>query len=226
MKRSEVNKIIREAEQFFHDHQWHLPKWCSWSMEQWREHHALCEDVFSRQLGWDVTDFGKGDFLSYGLLLITLRNGTPAAQGTGYAEKIMMVRESQETPLHFHWGKQEDIINRGGGKLVFELYLSTDAEGLAEYPFTITRDGVCLQVEPGVPVILDPGESLTIDSRVYHRFYALKGHGPVLCGEVSLVNDDARDNHFFEEVKRFPELDEDEAPYRLLVGDYASLACP
>ncbi len=223
MKRSEINQFIKEAEQFFQKHQWHLPRWCGWNLQQWREHHEACEDLFSGRLGWDLTDFGKGDYLRFGLLLVTLRNGRPDSQGKCYAEKIMMVREAQETPLHFHWSKQEDIINRGGGKLVFELFLSTDTEGLADYPFTLARDGVSIPVEPGAPVVLDPGESLTIDQRVYHRFYALPGHGPVLCGEVSSVNDDDRDNRFYEQIDRFPDIYEDEAPYRLLVSDYASI---
>jgi len=43
----------------------------------------------------------------------------------------------------------------------------------------------------------------------------------VLIGEVSMVNDDANDNRFFEVIGRFPEIEEDEKPVRLLVNDYA-----
>ncbi len=42
----------------------------------------------------------------------------------------------------------------------------------------------------------------------------------VMIGAVSAVNDDSRDNLYYEEQKRFPEIEEDEAPYRLLVSDY------
>ena len=46
--------------------------------------------------------------------------------------------------------------------------------------------------------------------------------GRVLLGEVSVVNDDVNDNRFHQAVGRFPEIEEDELPYRLLVGDYVS----
>ena len=48
------------------------------------------------------------------------------------------------------------------------------------------------------------------------------GH-PVLVGEVSMVNDDNLDNRFYEPIGRFPEIEEDEPPLYLLVGDYESI---
>jgi D-lyxose ketol-isomerase len=44
----------------------------------------------------------------------TLRNGSPngVPYEKCYAEKIMHVRDGQVTPMHFHWRKREDIINR------------------------------------------------------------------------------------------------------------------
>ena len=42
----------------------------------------------------------------------------------------------------------------------------------------------------------------------------------VLIGEVAKVNDDANDNCFLDPVGRFPEIEEDEPPLQLLVGDY------
>ena len=41
-----------------------------------------------------------------------------------------------------------------------------------------------------------------------------------MIGEVSAVNDDHNDNVFHEPQLRFPVIEEDEAPYRLLVSDY------
>jgi len=35
-----------------------------------------------------------------------------------------------------------------------------------------------------------------------------------------VVNDDARDNRFHEPAGRFPEIEEDASPFRLLVTDY------
>ena len=42
----------------------------------------------------------------------------------------------------------------------------------------------------------------------------------VLAGEVSRVNDDHTDNRFLEKAGRFPAIEEDAPPLRLLVGDY------
>jgi D-lyxose ketol-isomerase len=55
---------------------------------------------------------------------------------------------------------------------------------------------------------------------MYHRFYGEPGKGKVLVGEVSKVNDDTTDNCFYENVGRFPEIEEDEEPLHLLGSDY------
>ncbi len=129
----------------------------------------------------------------------------------------MIAKNGQVTPLHFHWDKMEDIINRGGGDLVFELYNATDDEKLDDTTVYYTQDGISRSTEPGKPVVLKPGESLTLPAYLYHKFYGDKG--PVMIGEVSMVNDDARDNRFLE-VGRFPEIEEDTAPDYLLCNDY------
>jgi D-lyxose ketol-isomerase len=137
-----------------------------------------------------------------------------------YAEKIMIVEENQETPMHYHWSKMEDIICRGGGNLVIELYNSTPDNSFDTTPVTVKVDGVVRTVEPGGKVTLAPGESICLEQGIYHRFYGEEGKGTVLVGEVSAVNDDANDNCFREPVGRFPVIDEDEKPVHLLVSDY------
>ena len=62
---------------------------------------------------------------------------------------------------------------------------------------------------------------MTLPVGVYHSFYGEKGSGQVMIGEVSAVNDDHTDNVFYEKLPRYPEIQEDEEPYRLLVTDYA-----
>ena len=52
------------------------------------------------------------------------------------------------------------------------------------------------------------------------KFWAKKGKGKILIGEVSGVNDDRVDNKFLEEIGRFPEIEEDEEPLYLLYDDY------
>ena len=44
----------------------------------------------------------------------------------------------------------------------------------------------------------------------------------MLLGEVSQCNDDNNDNRFEPPVGRFPTIEEDEAPYRLLCNEYPS----
>ena len=47
-----------------------------------------------------------------------------------------------------------------------------------------------------------------------------KGTGAVLLGEVSQCNDDECDNRMLPPVGRFPAVEEDEPPYRLLCFEY------
>ena len=115
----------------------------------------------------------------------------------------------------------EDIINRGGGNLVVELYNATPDEQLDTTPVRYRIDGIERVVQPGERIIVRPGQSICMEQYVYHRFYGEEGKGTVMVGEVSQCNDDTSDNRFYESVGRFPEIDEDEEPLRLLVADYA-----
>ena len=223
MKRSTINAQIREAKAFMDEHRFHLPPFAFWTPEDWRAKGPEVSEIVDNGLGWDITDFGSGDFERCGLFLFTVRNGHPdnwtTMTGKLYAEKIMIVGVDQVTPYHFHWNKMEDIINRGGGDLLIRLYNATEDDRLADTPVTVSVDGVQHTVEAGTLVRLTPGESISLPTRLYHQFW---GSGErVLVGEVSLVNDDAADNRFLESRGRFPEIVEDEAPLHLLVTDYA-----
>ncbi|QJB55890.1 D-lyxose/D-mannose family sugar isomerase [Pseudodesulfovibrio sp. zrk46] len=219
MKRSEINALIRDAKAFYNSFQFRLPPWAFWSPEDWKGKGDT--EVVQNQLGWDLTDYGAGEFEKKGLILFTIRNGNLMTdKSKKYAEKIMIVRESQICPMHFHWAKTEDIINRGGGNLVVELYGSTPDEELSDEPITVLIDGMPREVQPGGKVILTPGESIFLEQGMYHRFYGEPGKGKVLVGEVSSVNDDNTDNRFHNQQARFPEIEEDEAPLHLLCTDY------
>lgn len=222
MKRSEINAIIRDAHAFIEAHRFHLPPFAYWTPDTWRAKGPDVREIVERRLGWDITDFGQGNYAARGLFLFTLRNGTPEnlkrGQGKLYAEKLLIVDVDQVTPLHFHWLKTEDIINRGGGDLVVQLYDATENEGLAGSDVTVSVDGVRRTVAAGGTVVLRPGESITLEPYCYHAFWGARSR--VLVGEVSTVNDDATDNRFYEPVGRFPRIDEDEPPLYLLVNDY------
>ena len=220
MKRSEINKLIREALDFFDSMNFKLPPWANWSPDNWKKNRENCDEIFRNQLGWDLTDFGTDDFSGTGLLLFTIRNGNLKFDQKPYAEKIMIVGEGQVTPMHFHWSKMEDIINRGGGNLMMELYHSDDNEEFTDQPFEVSMDGIRKVLDPGSIVRLSPGESITLTQGLYHKFYGESGKGKVMVGEVSAVNDDHTDNRFHEDLGRFPEIVEDEPPVHLLVSDY------
>jgi D-lyxose ketol-isomerase len=198
-----------------------LPPWAFWRREDWLRNKHLAHEIKALRLGWDLTDFGYGDFYHVGLLLFTLRNGIVNQPGTrDYAEKAMIVRVEQLTPLHFHWHKMEDIINRGGGNLVVEMWNSTPAENLADTPVTVMVDGMARTRQPGERLVLTPGESVTLPPRLYHQFYGEPKIGMVLVGEVSRVNDDSKDNRFHKPTGRFPTIEEDEEPLYLLCTEY------
>ncbi len=220
MKRSEINQLIKDSIQFFYKMNFKLPPWAFWTPEDWKGKYNTCSEVVDNMLGWDLTDFGSGDFHQCGLILFTIRNGNIKKDKKPYAEKAMIVEELQETPMHFHWSKMEDIINRGGGNLVIELYNSDKNEGFSDQSFTVKTDGVVRTVEPGGIITLSPGESITLEQGVYHRFYGEKGKGKVFVGEVSAVNDDSSDNRFYSPIGRFPDIIEDEKPIYLLATDY------
>ncbi len=222
MKRSTINNYLKEARSFFEENRFALPPWADWSLADWKKTGADCSAIFEGGLGWDLTDFGSEDYENRGLMLFTIRNGNPREPQKIYAEKIMIVGENQETPQHFHWDKAEDIINRGGGNLVIELWNSDSKEEILDTPVTVMVDGIPRRVDAGKPVILKTGESITLTTGIYHRFYGEKGKGRVLTGEVSKTNDDSTDNRFYDAQGRFPAIKEDEEPWRLLVSDYAA----
>ena len=73
-------------------------------------------DIYARRLGWDITDYGAGDFDKMGLFLFTVRNENALgdlSKGMVLYAKIMISREHQLSPMHRHDLKAEDIINRG-----------------------------------------------------------------------------------------------------------------
>lgn len=223
MKRSEINKAILEMEHMIKKVGFSLPPFCSFTPKEWKEKNHEYDEIRDNLLGWDVTDYGKGDFERIGFSLITLRNGNfkDKRYPKSYAEKLLYIKEGQYSPMHFHWSKMEDIINRGGGNVLIRVYNATKDEELdKENPVKINSDGREYYVPAGSQVKLEPGQSITVYPYMYHDFEVEKGSGPVLLGEVSMCNDDAHDNRFYEEMGRFPAIEEDELPYRLLCTEY------
>lgn len=220
MKRSEINKIMKDAVDFLNEMNFKLPPFAFWSPEEWATKGHEYDEIRDNMLGWDITDFGYGDYKKIGLLMFTLRNGNfnDKKYIKPYAEKLLIAEEGQVTPYHFHWSKMEDIINRGGGELVVQVYNSTEDGQFADTDVDIYVDGRHYTVPAGGLVRLQPGEGISIQSGMYHKFWA-EGGKVMLC-EVSKVNDDRVDNRFYEQTGRFPEIEEDEKPLYLLGNEY------
>ena len=227
MKRSQINAAIHHAEKLLAEYRFALPPFAEWSEQEWWANRAATGEIIRAGLGWDITDFGQGRFDELGLTLLTIRNGDAANLGTGkgmvYAEKAIIVCEGQRCPMHYHFIKTEDIINRGGGVLALEL-VETGADGKADpsREVVVRTDAMERRMPANGILRLHPGESVTLTPGLAHAFWA-EG-GDVFVGEVSTVNDDKTDNAFLEPVARFPGIQEDAAAYRLIVGDYARLS--
>ena len=102
MKRSEINQEIREALSFFSTMRFHLPPWAVWQPQDWRGQASRVREIVTCGLGWDITDFGSGDFQNTGLINFNLRNGIVDGKSKPYCEKILIVKENQVTPIHTH----------------------------------------------------------------------------------------------------------------------------
>lgn len=223
MKRSEINRIMAEADGFIRSFGFALPPFAYWTPDEMRARRDKIDAIVQGRLGWDITDYGEGRFDELGLFLFTLRNGRQAdlTRGGGmcYAEKLLISRKDQLSPMHRHHLKAEDIINRGGAVMAIELYGSAPDGSCDETAGgTVLCDGIARDYAPGEVLLFAPGESITLMPGDWHAFWG-EG-GDVLIGEVSTVNDDETDNWFREPIGRFAEIEEDVAPMHLLVSDY------
>ncbi len=223
MKRSRINEIMAAADEMIRAHGFVLPPFAYWGPDEFAA-RSDARTIVERRMGWDITDYGQGEFDTLGLFLFTLRNGTLAdlerGRGMVYAEKLLISRQDQISPMHTHVVKSEDIINRGGATLAIELFGSGDDGAFAaDRGGTVRCDGIERAFAAGEVLKLAPGESVTLMPGDWHAFWG-EG-GDVLIGEVSTVNDDLTDNIFREPIGRFAEIEEDVPPTHLLVSDYA-----
>lgn len=224
MKRSEINKAISGAKARLAEFNITLPMFGYWTLEEWKKNKDKISRIKERMLGWDVTDFGTDNFEKCGAVLFTVRNGdkNDELNKAPYAEKYILLNDKteQEIPFHYHVDKTEDIINRGGGVMIVEMYNKTDDDKLADSDVNVYMDGVLHTYKAGEKIYVTPGNSITIEPFVFHRFYPEKDKGYLIVGEVSKVNDDNCDNVFLNPSERFIPIEEDEAIIHPLVNEY------
>jgi D-lyxose ketol-isomerase len=206
-----------------------VPYFALWNHNDWENAGEEFNEVRDCMLGWDVTDFGSGDFYNIGRVLLTLRNGR---KGTTYqkeyAEKLLIDPEGQRAPAHFHLTKREDLICRDGGNILVQLS-KADNEGMrSKEPFSVQVDGKSVKIHANEIVRLKPGMSICIPPRTIHQFwgeegtgYMIDGVGYTISNEISSVCDDWNDNIFVDTAGvRFPEIDEDVPRRYYLCNEY------
>ena len=222
MKRSEINRAIDRAGEFFGKMKIRLPSFAFWPPEKWSKLGEEADEIRDCMLGWDVTDFGSGDFARTGRTLFTLRNGrhNDPRYPKIYGEKLIFNPEGQRAPLHFHVSKMEDIINRGGGNILITLWKAGPDNQPSNEPFSLAVSGLRRDISPGETIRIEPGESICLPPRTFHQFWGEEGTGPSVSGEVSSVCDDRTDNFFLEKFERFPPIDEDEPARFVLCSEY------
>lgn len=226
MKRSEINAAIKWAEELLEQYNIKLPMFGYWSIDDWKANVDKIDMIRKTMLGWDITDYGSNDFDNIGSILFTIRNGDQkdSTIGTPFAEKLIPIKDGQRLPMHFHYSKTEDIINRGGGILELKLYNAKEDYSVDyESDVVVYSDGIKMVVKAGDPVEITPGNSITLTPYMYHDFGAKKGAGALIVGEVSSVNDDNIDNHFAEKLARFADIEENETPIHPLCNEYDKL---
>ena len=223
MKRSEINAAIGWAKDFLARNNIRLPALAYWSPGELRARAAELGTVRRLELGWDITDFGSGDFGKVGAVLYTVRNGLAddPSVGVPYCEKYILMKDGQHLPNHYHVFKSEDIINRAGGEISVRLWNADRASGrMLESDVMVMMDGIERRFRPGEEIVVRKGESITLAPYIAHVFGPRPGSGDVVVGEVSKVNDDHTDNYFLDPIARFADIDEDEAPVHLLCNEY------
>lgn len=189
MKRSEINRLIRDASLCFKENGWALPP------------HPR----------WDVTDLGLGDWRRFGLVLVNL------AEEPEYCEKLMYAKRGMTTPAHTHRLKKEDIICRWG-KLRLTVWQGAPGAAEKQPDVTFKVSGTFQTVPSGSELVLQPGERVTLVPGVYHAFVPVSGEciiGEVSTANDD-ANDNVFADPV---IGRFPPIEEDEEPIVRLVSD-------
>ncbi len=229
MKRSQINSSIETAINVFKHFGLNLPPFAFWTVNDWDKKGKEVDEIRKAGLGWDVTDFGQGNFELIGRTLFTLRNAykQDGNHSKVYSEKFILDPPRQHAPLHFHRSKMEDIINRAGGNVLITVYKATPDGKCSDETFTIQIDGQTVELKPGAVVRLEPGQSICLRPYIIHSFCGEEGTGIeingvqyTVSGEVSSVCDDWNDNCFLDPVERFPTIEEDEPRKYYLCNEY------
>ena len=217
MKRSQIDYIIEEDIKFIQEVGFLLPPFALWTLCDWRIKGHEYDNIKANMLGWDVSDYGFGNFSECGIVAFTIRSGNENSgdYAKPYAEKLLILESNQECPLHFHPNKIEDLINRGGGDFFIKLYNANCDKSLSNAPVEVLMDGHKFIVEAGEVIRVKPGESITLKPRQYHSFWA--EHSKVLFGEVTMSDNI---HHFYDKIPSQMIIEEDSQKKYVLSNEY------
>lgn len=208
MKRSTINRDILWGINLLKENNISLPEFALWSPEEWERNKDKLSTVINVSLGWEVKDFSE----EMGATLFTIRNGkyNDLSIGVPYCEKLIMFKDGKRLPLHYHKEKTEDVINRAAGIMQIKLYHTTASGELdLASDVDVFQDGILHTHKAGEYFYINPGSSITLTPGIAHTFGPKPG-GPLIVGEVSVVNNDLTDNFRFEKVPDQYPVEEDE----------------
>ena len=217
MYRSQINKIISENIIFAENLGFMLPPFAKWTVDDWKSKGNEYESICKNGMGWDISDYGLGNFEKTGIVAFTIRNGKEKVYGfeKPYAEKLLFLEPYQEVPTHFHPSKIEDLINRGCVDLYIQLFNAQNDNSISTAPVDVYMDGFTFSVSAGSIITIKPGESITLMPRQYHKFWA--ENGKALLGEVTMTNND---HYFFDIEPSETKIIEDAKPIYFLTNEY------
>ena len=98
MKRSEINATIKQFEALLDQYRFRIPPYLSFTPEEWADKNHEWDEIRDNMLGWDITDYGEGDFEHKGLALITLRNGNVKDPKSSTCTTLIRRPRSVSTP--------------------------------------------------------------------------------------------------------------------------------
>ena len=96
MKRSEINKALKEMEAMIREYKFALPPFCHMTPQDWENAGHEYDEIRDNLLGFDITDYGLGRFEEVGFSLITIRNGNIKNDKykKPYAEKLIFITDN------------------------------------------------------------------------------------------------------------------------------------
>ena len=81
MKRSEINRALRELEAMCEKYRCYLPPFCRFTPDEWKTKGHEYDEVRECMLGWDITDYGLGNFDKIGF------RSSPSATAAGSSRR-------------------------------------------------------------------------------------------------------------------------------------------